>query len=41
MNYPSEKRMFMGTDIGEGWHNFKKETEKNEISKFITHIGNF
>lgn len=25
-NYPSEKKMFMGTDIGEGWHTFKKES---------------
>lgn len=25
-NYPSEKRMYMGTDIGAGWHKFKRDT---------------
>ena len=24
-NYPSEKKMFMGTDIGQGWHKFKSD----------------
>lgn len=27
-NYPSEKKIYMGTDIGEGWHTFKRETEE-------------
>lgn len=25
-NYPSERKMFMGTDIGQGWHRFKRES---------------
>lgn len=27
-NYPSTEKMFMGTDIGAGWHDFKREVEK-------------